>query len=141
MKTLRFLLEKEFRQVFRNPAIIRIIFVMPILQLLLLPWAADYEVKNIRLAVVDHDHSDYSRQFISKITASGYFELDAYATSYQEAMKQVEKDAADIVLEIPAAFEKKLVKENEAPLFLAVNAINGVKAVLGASYLQNIIAF
>lgn len=140
MKTLRFLLEKEFRQVFRNPAIIRIIFVMPILQLLLLPWAADYEVKNIRLAVVDHDHSDYSRQFISKITASGYFELDAYATSYQEAMKQVEKDAADIVLEIPAAFEKKLVKENEAPLFLAVNAINGVKAVLGASYLQNIIA-
>ena len=54
MRTLRFLLEKEFRQIFRNPAILRVIFVVPILQLLLLPWAADYEVRNIKLAVIDH---------------------------------------------------------------------------------------
>jgi len=139
MRTLRFLLQKEFRQVFRDPAILRIIFVMPIIQLLVLPWAADYEVKNIKLAIVDHDHSDYSRKFISKVTASGYFQLDQYTASYNEALKEVEKDKADVVLEVPAHFEKDLVKESKAPLFMAVNAINGVKAVLGASYLQSIV--
>ena len=139
MRTLGFLLQKEFRQVFRDPAILRIIFAMPILQLLVLPWAADYEVKNIKLAIVDHDHSDYSRQFISKVTASGYFQLDQYTTSYNKAIEEVERDNADVVVEIPPHFEKDLVKEDKATLFMAVNAINGVKAVLGASCLQSIV--
>jgi ABC-2 type transport system permease protein len=139
MRTLRFLLQKEFKQIFRDPAILRIIFIMPIIQLLVLPWAADYEVKNIKLAIVDHDYSDYSRKFISKVTASGYFQLDQYTTSYNKALEEVENDNADIVVEIPAHFEKDLVKESKAPLFMAVNAINGVKAVLGASYLQSIV--
>jgi ABC-2 type transport system permease protein len=132
-------LQKEFRQIFRDPAILRVIFVVPILQLLLLPWAADYEVRNIKLAIVDHDHSDYSRRLISKVTASGYFQLDQYTDSYNTAYKEIEKDKADIIMEIPAQFEKKLIHENEAPLFFAVNAINGVKAGLGSSYLQSIV--
>ena len=55
MRTLRFLLQKEFLQIFRDPAIIRIIFMMPIIQLIILPFAADYEIKNINLGVVDQD--------------------------------------------------------------------------------------
>jgi ABC-2 type transport system permease protein len=139
MRTLRFLLQKEFRQIFRDPSIIRIIFVMPMIQLLILPWAADYEVKDIRLSVVDHDHSSYSRQLVSKITASGYFLLDDYTGSYQSALADVESDKADLVLEIPASFEKSLIKEDEATLSMAVNAINGVKANLGGAYLRGII--
>jgi ABC-2 type transport system permease protein len=139
MRTLKFLLQKEFRQIFRDPAILRIIFVMPLLQLLLLPWAADYEVRNVKLSIVDHDHSDYARRLISKITASGYFQLDQYTDSYNNALQEIENDKADIIVEIPANFEKNLVKKNEATLLLAVNAINGVKAILGSSYLQSII--
>src|ERR1044071_6849768 len=105
MRTLLFLLQKEFRQIFRDPSILRIIFVMPMIQLLILPWAADYAVKNISLAVLDHDHSDYSRQLISKVTASGYFKLTDYAPSYRFALQQIEKDKADVILEIPASFE------------------------------------
>lgn len=139
MRTLRFLLQKEFRQIFRDPSILRIIFMMPSIQLLILPWAADYEVKNIQLSVVDHDHSQYSRQLVNKITSSGYFRLQDYSGSYTNAMQQVEHDDADLVLEIPADFEKKLVKENESTLFMAINAINGVKANLGSAYLRSII--
>jgi ABC-2 type transport system permease protein len=139
MRTLKFLLQKEFRQIFRDPAILRIIFVMPLLQLLLLPWAADYEVRNVKLSIVDHDHSDYARRLISKITASGYFQLDQYTDSYNNALQEIENDKADIIVEIPVNFEKNLVKKNEATLLLAVNAINGVKAILGSSYLQSII--
>lgn len=139
MRTLRFLLQKEFKQIFRDPAILRIIFIMPAIQLLVLPWAADYEVKNIKLAVIDHDHSSYAQKFISKVTASGYFKLDTYTSSYKQAYADIANDKADISVEIPAHFKKDVVKESEAPLFIAVNAINGVKAVLGAAYLQSII--
>lgn len=139
MRTLKFLLQKEFRQIFRDPSILRVIFMMPTIQLLILPWAADYEVKNINLAVVDHDHSDYAQKLISKITASNYFRLDKYTASYNDAMHEIENDNADIILEIPSSFEKNLVKENASSLFMAVNAINGTKAGLGAQYLQTII--
>jgi ABC-2 type transport system permease protein len=139
MRTLKFLLQKEFRQIFRDPGILRVIFILPVIQLLILPWAADYEIKNIKLAVADHDHSEYSRQLINKITASGYFILTDYTNSYNNAMQQVERDKADLILEIPASFERELIKEDEAKLFVAVNAINGVKAGLGSSYLRTII--
>jgi len=139
MRTLRFLLQKEFRQIFRDPSIIRIIFMMPTIQLLILPWAADYEVKNIQLSVVDHDHSQYAQQLVNKITSSGYFKLQDYSASYTGAMKNIEHDEADLILEIPNGFEKKLVTENESTLFMAINAINGVKANLGGAYLRTII--
>jgi ABC-2 type transport system permease protein len=139
MRTIRFLLQKEFRQIFRNKAIIAMICVMPVVQLAVLPWAADYEVKNINLAVTDHDHSTYSQHLINKVTASGYFKLTGYNSSFEEAMTSIESDQADLILEIPAGFEKNLVRENQQKLFVAVNAINGTKANLGGAYLAEII--
>jgi len=139
MRSLRFLLQKEFLQIFRDPSILRIIFIMPLIQLIVLPLAADYEMKNIKLSVVDHDHSSYSRQLISKVTASGYFLLNDYSSSYQQARYEVEEDRSDLVLEIPKDFAKNLVKEDAATLFIAANAINGAKAGLGSAYLQSII--
>jgi ABC-2 type transport system permease protein len=139
MRTLKFLLQKEFRQIFRDPSILRLIFVMPVIQLLILPWAADYEIKNIKLVVVDHDPSSYSQVLVNKITSSGYFQLTGYGQSYPNALLQVERDEADLVLEIPAGFGRDLVKEEEARLFMALNAINGVKANLGGAYLRAIL--
>lgn len=139
MRTLKFILRKEFRQIFRDPGILRIILIMPVIQLLILPWAADYEIKNIKLAVVDHDHSEYSRQLVNKIGSSGYFILTDYSSSYEHSLEQIEKDNADLILQIPDHFEKDLVKEDEAKLFMAINAINGTKANLGGSYLRSIV--
>jgi ABC-2 type transport system permease protein len=139
MKTLKFLLQKEFRQIFRDPSIIRMILIMPTIQLILLPLAANYEVKNVRLAIADHDRSSYTKKMINKITASGYFQLAGYSSSFKEEMKLIEEDRADIILEIPAQFERTMVRENNAQLFMAVNAINGTKANLGAAYLSTIL--
>jgi ABC-2 type transport system permease protein len=140
MRTIKFLLQKEFRQIFRNKSLLPMIFVVPVIQLLILPLAADYEVKNISISIVDHDRSSYSQQLVSKIVSSGYFRLADYGNSFAEAFKQVEKDRSDLILEIPAHFEKNLVRENEQKLFVAVNAINGTKAGLGGAYLARIIA-
>ncbi len=139
MRTIKFLLQKEFRQIFRNRAIVSMIVFMPVMQLIVMPMAADYEVKNINLSVVDHDHSTYSRSLINKITASGYFRLAGYNPSFKDAFHLIESDKADLILEIPHGFEKNLIRENEQKLFVAVNAINGTKANLGGAYLGNII--
>lgn len=140
MRTLKFLLRKEFKQIFRNKAILPVILVAPIAQLLVLPLAADYEIKNINISVIDNDHSTYSQKMIDKITASGYFHLVDGGTSYKEATKQVEEDKADLILEIPHGFQDNIVRENGQKLFVAANAINGVKAGLGGAYLVQIIA-
>ena len=115
------------------------IFVLPLVQLVILPLAADYEIKNISISIVDHDHSTYTQELVSKIVASGYFKLNDYGSSYQNAFHELEKDKSDLILEIPKGFEKNIVRENTQKVFIAVNAINGVKANLGGAYLNRII--
>jgi ABC-2 type transport system permease protein len=112
---------------------------MPVMQLIIFPLAANYEVKNVLLSVVDHDHSSYSQKFISKISGSGYFKLADFSVSYDKALESIESGKADLIIEIPAGFEKKLVKENSAPMLIAVNAVNGAKASLGGAYAASII--
>uniref|UniRef100_UPI002F9388A7 ABC transporter permease n=1 Tax=Kaistella sp. TaxID=2782235 RepID=UPI002F9388A7 len=139
LRTLRILIKKEFLQILRNRAILAIIFVMPVVQLVVLPLAASYEIKDIKIAVTDHDKSSLSRELIRKITASGYFKMTAYGENYPQAYQEIEKDRADLIIEIPNNFEKDLVRENRQKVLLAINAINGTKAGLSASYLAQIL--
>ena len=139
MRTVRYLLEKEFRQIFRNKTLLPIIFMVPVVQLLILPLAANYEVKNINLAVVNHDNSSSARELVASITSSGYFELAHVGYSFDAALSTIESDKADLVLEIPSGFETDLISGESRTLLVAVNAINGVKAGLGAAYLNTII--
>ena len=75
MKMLRFLLEKEFKQFFRNSFVPRMVIMFPLTALLIYPLVANFEVKNINLSVVDHDRSSYSRQLLQQVQASGYFRI------------------------------------------------------------------
>lgn len=139
MSTLGVLLKKEFRQIFRNKTILAISFVAPVVQFLVLPLAANFEIHNINLAVVDHDHSQTSQKMLSSITGSGYFRLVDYTSSYRQAYRLIEDDQSDLILEIPPSFERNLTRENSGKVFIAVNAINGTKAVMGGNYLTGII--
>ncbi len=140
MRTLLVLLRKEFKQIFRDKTMLRLIIAMPIIQLLIMPLTADYEIKNINISVVDHDRSAFSQNLTSKILSSGYFRLAGYSNSFQTGFKQMENDEADLILEIPQNFEKNLMRENSQKLFIAVNAINGTKAMVGSTYLGKIIS-
>ena len=139
MKVLITLLQKEFKQIFRDKAIVRIIFAMPAVQLLILPFAADNEIKNINIGIIDQDRSTYSRELVQKFEYSDYFNLTEYGNSYDEGLEWLEKNKADLFIEIPANFEKKLVRENKSEVFLGVNAVNGVKGGLGSSYAMSTI--
>lgn len=140
MRTLLFLLDKEFRQMLRNRQLLSTLLIAPLIQLILLPLAADYTVKDIAMTVVDNDHSTFSRKLVDKITASGYFKLAGYTTSYADGLAMVQEDKADLLLQIPPHFERDLVNENARDLYVAINAIEGTKANLGGAYLASIVA-
>ncbi|MHB1920849.1 MAG: ABC transporter permease [Chitinophagaceae bacterium] len=139
MRQVMFLLRKEFLQIFRNRAMMGIIFVMPLIQVLVLSFAASNEIRNISLAVVDQDRSMVSGRLITKMTASGYFQLRAVDFSRRQALRQMEADQVDLILEIPPYFERDLVRDNAATLQLTANAINNMKASLGVAYARSII--
>lgn len=140
MNTFVHLLRKEFKQIFRNHTILKLIVGLPIIQLLIMPLAADYEIKNINIAIVDHDQSQFSRDLTRDILSSGYFRQTAKTQSYDEAFAQIEKSEADLLLEIPIDFEKNLDRNSAEDLFIGVDAINGMKANVGAIYVSRIIS-
>lgn len=136
---IKFLIEKEFKQLLRNSFLPRLILVFPCMIMILMPWAMNLEIRNISLNIVDNDHSVTSRRLVDKISASTYFRLTALPDSYNEALKNVEAGDADIILEIPRGFEKDCTLGSSPHILIAANAVNGTKGGLGGSYLSNII--
>jgi len=136
---LRFLLEKEFKQIFRNAFIPKLIFVMPVMIMLVFPWVANQEIKNINLSVVDNDRSTFSERMVHKITSSGYFRLTDVSATGSEALNSVDAGKADIILEIENDFERNIINEGTGRVMISANAVNGMKGGLGSSYLVGII--
>ena len=85
---IKYLIEKEFKQLLRNSFLPRLIFIFPCMIMLLMPWAANLEIKNIRMNIIDNDHSVISRRLVDKITASTYFQTTALPDSYEKGMKR-----------------------------------------------------
>ena len=136
---IKFLIEKEFKQLIRNSFLPRLILLFPCMIMIFMPWAMNLEVRNVSLNIVDNDHSVLSRRLVDKIAASTYFRLTALPDSYDEALRNVEAGDADVILEIPRYFERDCIGGNAAHVLIAANAVNGTKGGLGSTYLSNIV--
>jgi ABC-2 type transport system permease protein len=139
MRTILFILQKEFLQIRRNRAMLPMIFIMPVIQLLVMVNAATLEMKNISICIVDNDLSSTSRQLTNKFGSSPFFKVTANTFDMNEARKQVEENKAQMILNIPAGFENKLVRENRSEIQLLFNAINGTVAGIGSAYANQIL--
>ncbi|MDX2286863.1 MAG: ABC transporter permease [Bacteroidia bacterium] len=140
MRTILIIVAKEFRQLFRNRMMLPIILVMPFVQLVVLAYAADFEIKRLRLWVTDLDQSGLSQRLAAKLEASPNFVVTGAGYSLAAADQAIEADQADLAVSIPAGFERTLIREEEASVQLIANAIDGVRGSLGASYASQIIA-
>lgn len=140
MRTILFILQKEFIQIFRDKAMLPIIFVMPILQLLILSYAATFEIKNINFVVVDHDKSVLSTQLKSKFNGSAFFHFQGEVSDYQTAEEILQHGNADQIIVIEPSFEKNLQMQKMAKVQVVTNGINGSAASLMSAYAISIIA-
>jgi len=116
-----------------------IIFVVPIVQLLILVNAATFEMKSIRVSVVDLDLSSSSRKLISKYEGSPFYNIAQTTFHFDEAMDEMQKGKVDVIIRIPSGFEKQLVRENQAKVQFVINAINQAVAGLSGAYCTSIL--
>ena len=112
MKIIGYIIQKEFRQIFRNKGMLPIIFILPILQLLILSNAATYEVKNIKFAYIDNDHTSTSRALVEKFSASTYFDVLTDFPSNEKASSAMLAGEVDVVLEIPNNLNVTYLRRN-----------------------------
>ncbi len=140
MRTIGYIIRKEFIQIFRNRSMLPIIFVMPVIQLIILANAATLDLKRIDMVVVDEDMSQSSRSLVSKFNGSPFYKIEAAFLSVKEAEAAMHKGKAGVILHIPQDFERDLLKENKAKIQLMVDAINGMAAGLINAYSSAIIA-
>ena len=127
--TLRYLIQKEFLLIRRNSFLPRLIVMFPIMIMCVMPWVMNMEVKNIRVDVVDIDHTIESQRLIQQIAASNYFIFNAQQPTYNDALSDVEHGKADVILEI-----------RDGQYLIAANAVNGTKGSMGAAYMSQVVS-
>ena len=140
MRTLRFLLRKEYLQIFRDRMMVAQLLLLPAIQLALLANAATFEVKSARLVVVDEDGSATSRGLVDRMRAAGRFRLVQATPSARRADEALMRRDAAVILHIPRDFERDLVRTHVAPVQLVLNAEDGAAAGVTLSYAQRIVA-
>ncbi|HUQ19251.1 MAG TPA: ABC transporter permease [Gemmatimonadaceae bacterium] len=140
MRVVRFLLRKEFLQIFRDKLMLRQMILMPFIQLLLLASAATFEVKRADVFLVDYDHSTMARGLAERLTASRRFRIVGASASASDANDALLRRNAGLILNIPAGFERDLVRDKAAKIQLVFNAEDGALAAVTSSYAQQIIA-
>jgi ABC-2 type transport system permease protein len=139
MRTIIYLIKKEFLQIFRNKLISKAVFAVPILQMLILVPAITFEIKNVRIAVVDADRSVESGRLVNKLSGSEFFIVKGFAGSVDEAVEMMHQNRCDVVLNFPAGFGKAVGTGEGAQVQVVVNAINAVAAQLSWAYLNGVI--
>lgn len=137
--TIKYLLEKEFRQIMRNTFIPKMIVMFPIIIMCVTPWVTNLEIKNIIVSVVDNDHSSLSSRLIHRIEASDYFIFAGTERSYEDAIKKIDMCKTDVAVVIPENYERDITNGRLPRILVSANAVNGTKGSMGSAYLANII--
>jgi ABC-2 type transport system permease protein len=126
MRTILYIIQKEFIQIIRNRTMLPIIFVVPLVQLIILVNAATMELKRINMCIVDQDLSVTSRQITNKFESSPFFVLKEMTFSFKEAENSLQKDKVNVIL--------YMVRYDKSKVQLVNNAINGASAGLINAY-------
>ena len=135
IRILQALLRKEFIMIRRNPLMPKVILLMPVMVMLVLPLVANLDVRNVKVAVIDNDHTQLSRRIINDLSASEVFGLTAVCGTYSEALENVEKGSADVVLTIPDGLYSNPLQGFKS-IDIEANGINATKGMLGAQYVS-----
>jgi len=135
---LKQMLIKEFIQVFRDKRTRFILIGPPIIQMMVFGYAANYEIRHVPTVVLDLDHSQESRELVSRFTSSPYFDVERQLTDSRELGDLIERGKTTVGLEIDAGFAQKLRKGQTAPLQVIVDATNSNTALIASGYISQI---
>ncbi len=139
MNTIIKFIAKEFQQFRRDPKMFGIILIAPVIQLIFLGYAANLDVENVKMVVFDQDRTSASREFISRFTSSGYFEIVDNVSNYKELENKLNRAEAILGLVISQDFEKNIARRQTASLQAIFEGSDGNQASIAAGYVQMIV--
>jgi len=134
MKAILSIVWKEFLQIRRDPRLFPVLFVSPILQLLLLGYAANLDVRNIPSVVCDQDHTAASREFVDQFLNSGYFSIEARVERLGEIDRHLDNGRASMAFVIPRGFGDDLAGGRPARIMIIVDGAESQTATIGVNY-------
>ncbi|MBN2365039.1 MAG: ABC transporter permease, partial [Calditrichaeota bacterium] len=139
MKRILQMIRKEFRQIFRDPPMLGIIFLVPIVQLFILSYAITTDVKHIKLNIIDHDNSYISREIIRAFAQTERFDLVDHRSDISSIDDNMQAWKSQITLVIPENFSKELKRNLKPQIFVAVDGVDGNTAGIALGYAQSIL--
>ena len=135
---LKQMLIKEFIQVFRDKRTRFVLFGPPVIQMLVFGYAATFEIHHVPTVVLDLDHSQESRELLSRFSFSPYFDVQNQLTDQRQLADLIDQGKATIGLQINAGFAQNLRKGQTAPLQVIVDATNSNTALIASGYITQI---
>jgi ABC-2 type transport system permease protein len=133
------LLKKEFGQLFKDKKLLPLVFVAPVIQLIILGYAASFDVKNISIALCDQDKTMQSRELAEKFVTSGYFTIEYATDDYGTIASYLDDNKVQMAIIIPPNFGDKIVGRESVSIQVLVDGSEGNTAAIGISYLNQIV--
>lgn len=138
MKTIIHFIKKEFLQFKRDPKMFAMILLAPIIQLIFLGYAANFDVNVVHTAVYDMDKSEASRKYIESFKSTGYYSFDYYVDNYDQLTEHIDNAEVIMGLVIPRGFEEKIDRRETVQVQAIFDGSDGNTASIAAGYLQGI---
>ena len=138
MKTIYEFIIKELLQFKRDKKMRAVVFMAPILQLILLGYAANMDVDIVHTTIYDQDKTETSRNFIERLVETGYFQIDYNANSYEEITDLLNDGKTLVAIVIPKDFEKKINRRETTPLQTIFEGSDASKASIALGYIQGV---
>ncbi len=134
IERIKHMLIKEFIQIFRDPRMKGVIFLMPVIQLLVFGYAVTTDVNHVATAVYDLDNSEASRELVARFVKSGYFDIAAYAANPAHVRDLIDRGIVRAVLQMNRGFEDDLRAGRTATLQLIVDGTDSNTAGIVLNY-------
>jgi len=131
---------KEFIHIIRDPKSLLASIFIPIMLLVLFGWALNLDVDKIETVICDFDNSSKSRELISRISESRFFNVVARRETMNDAEKLIMNGSAVIMLSVPAGFERDIEKGLSPSIGVVIDGSDSNRAMIGLGYLNNMIA-
>jgi ABC-2 type transport system permease protein len=139
-KRLSAMARKEWLHVRRDKRSLAMAFVVPAVMVVMFGYIITFDVKDIRLAVLDRDHTAQSRNLVEAFRSSGYFVVTAQLTDDRQVTPLLERADARMVLVIPPDFSRNLAARRPAPVQALVDGGDANTASIAINYAQAIVA-
>jgi ABC-2 type transport system permease protein len=139
MRTILHILRKEFIQIRRDPRMLAIVFIAPVFQLIILGYAANLDVRNIRTVIYDGDNTAASREIVARFTNSGYFTTISYTNTLAEIDPLLDNGDASIAIIVPKGFAKKITAGIPAEVQVIADGSETNAATAGLNYASRIV--